>query len=292
MKNPTLILLITFMLSCQLIKAQDIFKKHGFDKEPLTLSNGSYNEFFNNDEVVQIGTVLLNTKTSKVVDFIDEDTTKAAYLTELSSRWLSIDPLAAKYFQFSPYCYVANNPIIFIDPDGRRIEYAKGVSEEFKQQFSATVKYLNKHGAGGVLKKLQDHETVVYITEGNNKSSFSPSKMTITWDSNMGMFTNNGIEVSSATILNHEADHAQQELYNPDQKKTDKNTPDSQYGNKEEKRVIEGTEQETAKKLGEIKKGEVTRTDHGGTGYETKGPTTTEWKNEIIVTSKKNEEKK
>ena len=79
---------------------------------------------------------------------------------------------------------------------------------------------------------------------------------------------------------------------NPGQKKIDINTPDAQYGNKEEKRVIEGSEQETAKKLGEIKEGEVTRTDHGGNGYETEGPTTTELKNEIIVTPKKDEEKK
>jgi hypothetical protein len=109
----------------------------------------------------------------------------------------------------------------------------------------------------------------------------------------MGMITTNGIEVSPTTILNHEADHANQELYNPDQKKIDKNTPDVKYGNKEEKRVIEGTEQTTAKKLGEIKEGEVTRTDHEGTGYETKGPTTSEWKIEpIVVKPKKDEEKK
>jgi hypothetical protein len=98
--------------------AQDIFKQHGFDKKPLTLSDGSYNEFFNNDEVVQIGTVLLNTKTNKVVAFVEEDTVKTSYLAEFSSRWLSIDPLAAKYPQFSPYVYVENNPIKMIDPNG------------------------------------------------------------------------------------------------------------------------------------------------------------------------------
>lgn len=143
-----------------------------------------------------------------------------------------------------------------------------------------------------MLKKLQDNNAVVYIAEGNKKSLFSPSTMTITWAPDMGMITTNGTMVSPATILNHEADHAQQELNNPDQKKIDKAEPDAQYGDKEEKRVIEGTEQDTAKKLGEIKEGEVTRTDHGGNGYETKGPTTTEEKNPIIVTPKKDEQKK
>jgi hypothetical protein len=207
-------------------------------------------------------------------------------------RWHSVDPLAEKYYTMSSYAYCANNPIIFIDTDGRLIVYAKGVSEEFKQQFAAAVQYLNKNGAGGLLKSINDSETTIYIAEENNNSSFKPSENTIYWDPNMGAMTTNGIELSPTTILNHEADHANQGIYHPNEKKVDKKTPDSQYGNKEEKRVIEGSEQETAKKLGEIKEGEVTRTDHEGTGYETKGPTTTEWKYEYPITPKNNEEKK
>ena len=97
MKKLSLFIGIAFMLYSQLINAQDIFKHHGFTKEPLTLSDGRYKEFFDNDEVVQIGTVLLNTKTNKVVAFVEEDTMKISYLAEFSSRWLSIDPLARKY---------------------------------------------------------------------------------------------------------------------------------------------------------------------------------------------------
>ena len=36
-------------------------------------------------------------------------------------RWLSLDPLQKKYPGQSPYNFCANNPIIFIDPDGREI---------------------------------------------------------------------------------------------------------------------------------------------------------------------------
>ena len=41
------------------------------------------------------------------------------YLDMKSSLWLNIDPLAEKYPHVSPYTYTLNNPIKFIDPDGR-----------------------------------------------------------------------------------------------------------------------------------------------------------------------------
>ncbi len=36
-------------------------------------------------------------------------------------RWLSVDPLQMKYPRINPYNAIDNNPILFIDPDGRRI---------------------------------------------------------------------------------------------------------------------------------------------------------------------------
>lgn len=49
-----------------------------------------------------------------------------------------VDPLADQYPDLSPYAYVANNPISFIDPDGRQIE----VSDIFKNGTNADLQRL------------------------------------------------------------------------------------------------------------------------------------------------------
>lgn len=123
MKKTIFIVSLLLIASLGVTQAQNVFKKYGFKKEVLTLSKGKYQEIFKNEEFVQIGTVLVNTKTNKVVKFLNEDTTKTAYNAELSSRFLTIDPLAEKYYSISPYAFCANNPIKFVDPDGMDIYY-------------------------------------------------------------------------------------------------------------------------------------------------------------------------
>ena len=44
-------------------------------------------------------------------------------------KWLSIDPLFAKYPALSTYCSFGNNPIMYVDPDGRAIMAATTAAE-------------------------------------------------------------------------------------------------------------------------------------------------------------------
>ena len=75
--------------------------------------------------------------------------------------------------------------------------------------------------------------------------------------------------------MNHELDHALQYDNNPEQYKIDIKTPaisDDETYTIEEKRVVEGTESRTARNLGEIGNGSLTRNDHTGRPFLTDSP--------------------
>jgi RHS repeat-associated protein len=188
----------------------------------------------------------------------------------------TMDPHANKYPTLSPYSWAGNNPMKFVDPDGKDIvinytddkgkkqtyDYKNGSTyggnNKFIKNFYAAVTILNKAGAGKMIESLENNKAKFSINQGTS-NRYDPQTKQITWDPTRTVTTTSKNVLSPMSLLNHEVDHALSKNSWTD------NKPDKQYDWTEERRVITGSEQETALKLGEIKKGEVTRTDHRGT---------------------------
>ena len=167
------------------------YKSIGREARVLTLSNGKYEEFFDTDTLEVIGSAILNTKTMKVIGFVVVDTLypEASLEPELVSRWLSPDPLAAKYPSLSPYNFVANSPIYFVDPDGREIHvhfendngepqvivYTAGMvansGNDFADRVIGSLNYLHKNNYGKsneMISYVENHTEVVNIVQDDN----------------------------------------------------------------------------------------------------------------------------
>ncbi|WP_353123854.1 RHS repeat domain-containing protein [Dysgonomonas capnocytophagoides] len=68
----------------------------------------------------------------------------ARYMDPATVRFTSVDPLAEKYYSISPYLYVSNNPIKFIDPTGMWIGEPENLRNNKIVVFQNANKILNE----------------------------------------------------------------------------------------------------------------------------------------------------
>ena len=206
-------------------------------------------------------------------------------------QWTSIDPLAEKYYDWSPYVYCIGNPIKFVDPDGEDvwIFYIDNKGKEnvfhfngeanvthtnsFVNEFLQAYYYLNEHNAGDNLKKIVTNPKYKTTITQTNKKSYTGSfrgVASVWWNSKMGIYTTEGGRQSPALQLEHEFGHALSRLTDLHNHLARERQYDPQYDNAEERRVTTGSERRSAKRLGES-----IRYNHKGTLYRTKGVTST-----------------
>ncbi|MEM6696805.1 MAG: RHS repeat-associated core domain-containing protein, partial [Bacteroidota bacterium] len=124
-------------------------------------------------------------------------------------RWMNIDPLADKYVGLSPYNYVANNPLVFVDPDGKDIVLAAGLTKQQKQVIVGNLQKLTNDRI--VYKTLKDGTTQIKIAslgKGNKSAGtrlirrLNSSDKTVTIDIGMPGSGNTESDVSSADAIN------------------------------------------------------------------------------------------
>jgi RHS repeat-associated protein len=112
-------------------------------------------------------------------------------------RWLTIDPLLRKYPSLSPYNFVSNNPLIFVDPNGKEIkpadnntlEVIKSTLPKDARDFvvinpetgfidkTALMKYENKGGSGNfsAFLSLVTNDEVVQVSLTTGSYELKPS---------------------------------------------------------------------------------------------------------------------
>ncbi len=73
---------------------------------------------------------------------LDEYDSDARWYYPAIMRTTTIDPLAEKYYDISPYAWCANNPVRFVDPDGKKIVIAG--TREYRTQVKNDIKQLAK----------------------------------------------------------------------------------------------------------------------------------------------------
>ncbi|UCH14968.1 MAG: RHS repeat-associated core domain-containing protein [Bacteroidales bacterium] len=153
-----------------------------------TAANGDYteNKYLYNSKELQDDMLA-----SKKLDWYDYGA--RMYDPQICS-FISVDLLAEKYASISPYSYCANNPIIYIDPDGQRIVLA-GNSEFQAEVWKYMVSLaMNSETGYEQLKSAIESDKTLVIYAGNDNE--------VRWGSN-GDATS-GKEAYSTLTINFE----------------------------------------------------------------------------------------
>ncbi len=121
----------------------------------------------------------------------------ARYYNPKFSFWLSVDPLAEKYPNMSPYIYCANNPVRYIDPDGR--DWVEGANGDITWRNDVTAKNHNDVLKDGEIYRGTKYQRDKIWLNVNVRGNSESGLMTETYKSNGKMsYSNNTPWIDSA----------------------------------------------------------------------------------------------
>ena len=212
----------------------------------------------------------------------ESDLAEGIYTTEYRlydtrvGRWLSVDPLFEKYVSMSPYNYCMLNPVMLVDPDGRKliivdgnrkieyIPYKTTIEEavtEFAKKAIVSLNYLYKNAPNTtqpVIDKVskfegKNGEKDIHIVETFGSNAFNVDSE-IEWNSSAVDQCDNYYNYSPAENLFHELVHSYfQVLSQEDLDKMIMEDPsDPMYGTREDEIIIKEYETPLAVELGKF----------------------------------------
>ena len=165
------------------------------------------------------------------------------------------------------YSYCANNSVTRADTLGLWIDV--GGTKQQKQWYNDAINYLKKcKPFRDVYDKLKKSKRCWHIKFNDKDDDSTDPSGTVNWDPRSGLQTSEGGQQTPALGLGHEFGHAWGIETGKFEDGDDILYPN--FGYNDDRRVINGLENECAKILGE-----PGRRDHGGETYRTKGPITT-----------------
>lgn len=89
--------------------------------------------------------------------------------------WYGVDPMTKKYPNFSPYTYVANNPLAFVDPNGKELE----IKEKHIDETNSAKRTFDKLQSltSQKLKMAKDGKITIIAGIGNNEATEEGTKL-------------------------------------------------------------------------------------------------------------------
>jgi RHS repeat-associated protein len=211
------------------------------DEEYWTLTAGMFQEVFEPKIKETYGHYTLNTNTGKIIN-IDTNKLKGFIIDPVAfaydfgarmydarvGRWLSLDPLQSKYPNLSPYNFVANNPILYIDPDGKKIvisgnqkfvslvqqDLAKLLTTEKGRAILAVLsasKIEYKISEINFIHAVANGKGIAYLSNPALASDYDEDYNTLNYSPEQDDFNRGGNKFTSYLILGHELYHAYQD---------------------------------------------------------------------------------
>lgn len=238
---------------------------------------------------------------------ISEDYYGARYMNPVASIWYGVDPLAEKYPTAGGFVYCIENPVKFVDPNGKKIvihyydangheqtysfsgfqgrRSLKHPKSQFIDDFFTAYLYMGKKGGGkDVILAAVSSKYTIHLYDGSRSEIFngelrspdtenfgSEGQNIVRWQSRKGLRFGAGSKTNSPAIaLEHEFDHAVDRANNSSAHRSRQGrlSHADKYYNDEEYRVIVGSRTRMGgEKQTQIATGEPIRDTHYGTFY-------------------------